>query len=178
MSARLSFVPLAALALCATAAFAPAQASDRQFFDSIEGQWQGPGEIVAGKYKGTKLVCNLAGDSLTSKSEGISLDGNCRVGVFSQKMSATISRKGKTYTGKFLDGAKGEGLDVVSGRVERDNVVIGINRKALDGAMVARLTNPETMNITISVKVGETLVPVIGMTLKRDLDRIATGSVR
>ncbi len=178
MSARFSFVPLAALALSAATAIAPVEASDRQFFDSIEGQWQGPGEIVAGKYKGTKFTCNLAGDSLAAKNEGITLDGNCRVGVFSQKMSATISRKGKTYTGKFLDGSKGEGLDVVSGRVGPDNVVVGINRKALDGAMVARLTSPETMNITISVKVGETMVPVIGMTLKRDLDRIATGSVR
>ena len=177
MSARFSFVPLAALALSAAAAVAPAEASDRQFFDSIAGQWQGPGEIVAGKYKGTKFSCNLAGDSMTSKNEGITLDGNCRVGVFSQKMSATITRKGKTYTGKFLDGAAGEGLDVVSGRVGADNVVVGINRKALDGAMIARLTNPETMNITISVKVGETMVPVIGMTLKRDLDQIATGSV-
>ncbi len=47
---------------------------DKQFFQTIEGQWSGPGEIVAGKYKGTKFVCNLAG-STPDESVGMTLDG-------------------------------------------------------------------------------------------------------
>ena len=160
------------------AAAAPATAGDQQFFESVAGEWKGPGEIVAGKYKGTKFVCNLTGDAADTREAGITLDGTCRVGIFSQKMSAVIARKGGTYTGRFLDGAAGEGLDVVSGRVSDDRVVVGINRKKLDGAMIAQLNDPTTMNVTISVKVGEQMVPVIGMTLKRDLDQIATGSIR
>ncbi len=168
---------LAAIAALA-AATAPVRASDKTFFESVSGEWKGPGEIVAGKYKGTKFVCNLIGDPSTAKAAGLTLDGHCRVGVFNQKMSAVIIQQGKSYTGRFLDGAAGEGLDIVSGQVRSDRVVMGINRNKLNGAMVAKLNDPETLNITVSVKVGDTLVPVIGMTLKRGPNQVATGAIR
>ena len=54
---------------------APVLASeDAAFFKSVEGKWQGPGEIVAGKYKGTKFVCTLDGTAPGGKT-GISMDG-------------------------------------------------------------------------------------------------------
>ena len=106
------------------------------------------------------------------------MDGSCRVGVFTQPMKARILKRGETYTGSFLDGAAGKGLDIVSGVVDSERVVLGINRQQLDGAMVARLIDPQTMNVTISVKVGDGMVPVIGMTMTRNLDSLAVGSVR
>jgi hypothetical protein len=172
------------LPLCFAAAFllsaAPSSArdADSAFFESVAGTWKGPGEIVAGKYKGTKFVCNLVGGPTATQQSGVSLDGTCRVGVFNQKMSAVISRKGKTYTGRFLDGAAGAGLDIVSGKISRDRAVMGINRKTLNGAMIARLHDSETMNVTISVKVGDDMIPVIGMTLKRGAENVKTGSLR
>ena len=84
---------------------------DHEFFRSLAGQWSGPGEIVAGKYKGTKFICDFKGDTPGS-SVGVTLDGSCRVGVFTQKMQASIERRGRVYRGKFLDGAKGKPLDV------------------------------------------------------------------
>ena len=92
--------------------------------------------------------------------------------------SATIRKAGGDYQGRFLDGAAGEGLDVTSGRVDGDRVIVAIERQQLEGAMVARLMDANTMNITVSVKVGESMVPVIGMTLARDLDSMAVGSVQ
>jgi len=178
MFSKFRIFPLC-LAAIALASATPALARDKDmvFFESVAGSWKGPGEIVAGKYKGTKFVCNLSGDAVEGVSAGISLDGHCRVGVFNQKMSALITRKGSTYTGRFLDGSAGDGLDIVSGRITRDRAVMGINRKTLDGAMIARLHDTETMNVTISVKVGKEMVPVIGMTLKRKADNIKTGSL-
>jgi hypothetical protein len=174
---RIISLCLAALALSSAS---PSQARDKDivFFESVAGDWKGPGEIVAGKYKGTKFVCNLSGDAVQGKAAGISLDGHCRVGVFNQKMSALITRKGSTYTGRFLDGSAGDGLDIVSGKVTRDRAIMGINRKTLDGAMIARLHDEETMNVTISVKVGKEMVPVIGMTLKRGPRKVASGVLR
>ncbi|WOS64496.1 hypothetical protein [Sinorhizobium fredii] len=172
---------VAAIALAATAGIAtPASsgARDKAFFEKVAGQWKGPGEIVAGKYKGTKFTCDLTGEPASGKDAGIKLDGFCRVGVFKQPMSAMITQKGASYTGKFLDGADGKGLDVVSGNVANDKVVVGINRKKLNGAMIARLQDAETMNITISVKVEETMVPVIGVSLNRQMDNIAVGSIK
>ncbi|MDX3925411.1 MAG: hypothetical protein QHC90_06310 [Shinella sp.] len=165
-------------ALSVLAAPAHAGSRDKAFFDQVSGTWQGPGEIVAGKYKGTKFTCNLSGTSASADDIGIQLDGHCRVGVFKQPMSALITKAGGTYRGKFLDGAAGKGLDIVSGTVTGDKVVMGINRQKLNGAMIARLQDDNTMNITISVKVEDTMVPVIGMSLNRKVDSMAVGSIK
>jgi hypothetical protein len=163
---RLSLTALVLL-LVGLAVPALAGSKDKEFFESVAGRWNGPGEIVAGKYKGTKFYCKLAGGPAIDHAIGITMDGSCRVGVFSQKMSAFIGQQGDDYTGRFLDGAKGEGLDIISGRVDGNKIVVGINRSRLDGAMVAQLEEPNVMNVTISVRVRNELIPVIGMTLSR-----------
>lgn len=171
---------LTVLAVAATGAMTiPAHADkarDARFFQQIEGKWRGPGEIVAGKYKGTKFVCQFDG-SVPQSTLGMSLDGDCRVGLFTQRMSATVERAGRTYKGTFLDGADGEGLDVTAGSVSPDRVALTLNRKQLNGAMLARLADQNTLNVTVSVRVGEQLVPVIGISLDR-LDPVKIGSVR
>ncbi len=166
------------LAFLSFAAIAPAAAAetDATFFRSVEGQWTGPGEVVAGKYKGTKFVCNFTGFA-ASGTPGMTLDGGCRVGLFMQSMKATITKSGSGYSGKFNDGAQGKGLDVVSGNViSSRKVVFGLHRKQLKGSMQARLPDHNSMVITVSVRVDEEMVPVIGMNLKR-VDGAAVGSI-
>ena len=166
------------LLLAGTALAAPASAADRErdFFQTVEGRWSGPGEIVDGKYKGTKFICNFTG-ATAAPGIGMSLDGSCRVGLFSQKMSATVEKMGgKGFRGAFLDGAKGKGLDVTGGQVTGNKVVLSLNRKALNGVMLARLADENTMNITVSVKYEGDLLPMIGISLKR-LDKVAVSSV-
>lgn len=172
------FAAIVPLTFSMTHSAATAASADDAFFSSVNGAWKGPGEIVAGKYKGTKFTCDLTGEPADGKETGIKLGGTCRVGVFKQPMSAVITRSGNGYTGKFLDGAEGKGLDIVSGQVSGDKVVVGINRAKLNGAMVARVQNGNSMNITISVKVADQMVPVIGLTLARDIDQIAVGSIK
>lgn len=173
-----AFLVVSALAATALLPVSGAVSSDKdhEFFRSIAGSWSGPGEIVAGKYKGTKFICNFKGDTPGARV-GVSLDGTCRVGVFSQPMKASIERAGRAYRGTFLDGASGKGLDVVSGNVSGKRVVLGLARNTLRGAMMARLNGNDNMNVTVSVKVDSKMVPVIGMNLKRT-DATATGSVK
>src|SRR5690606_34299234 len=135
----------------------------------------GSGESVAEINKGIKFVCNLEGTT-PEAAIGMTLDGSCRVGVFSQAMKATVTRVGSKYSGKFNDGAEGKGLNVTSGSVSGNKVVLGLNRKELNGAMLARVADRNTMNVTVSVRVEEELIPVIGMSLKR-VDNIAVGSI-
>jgi len=142
----------------------PASAGEKQFFNGIAGDWHGPGEIVAGKYKGTKFTCNLKGET-SQKNLGMNINGYCRVGMFSQPMSAVIKKSGKHYRGQFLDGEKGEGMEVTSGRFSTSRFVVGLKRNKLDATMVARLDGKRKLNVTISVLVQGTLVPVIGMAL-------------
>jgi hypothetical protein len=168
----------ASLVAFGPAMVAPAEAGsrDKVFFEGVAGEWSGPGEIVAGKYKGTKFNCSLTGVT-EGKSAGMTLDGYCRVGFFKQPMKATIMAEGRSYKGKFLDGAAGKGLDIVSGNVTGQKMVVGITRARLNGAMIARLQGKNSMTVTISVKVDETMIPVIGMSLNRQTDEIAVGSV-
>ena len=171
----------AVIPLVATAAFvgatgaASANERDKRFFESVEGSWVGPGEIVAGKYKGTKFTCTFTGSAPTEPI-GMTLDGSCRVGLFTQRMSASVQRKGNGYRGTFMDGAAGKGLDVVSGNVNGSKVVFSLNRASLKGAMIAKLASEDNMTVTVSVRVAKQLVPVIGMNLKR-VDGSSVGSV-
>ncbi len=156
---------------------APAVASerDKQFFQSVEGQWSGPGEIVAGKYKGTRFICNFTGSTPGNKL-GMALSGGCRVGLFSQNMSASVAKSGNGYKGSFLDGAAGKGLDITSGTISGNKVTLALKRNKLDGAMLARMADGDTMNVTISVKVDSQMVPVIGIKLNR-LDQNSVGAI-
>ena len=153
-----------------------ALSSDKNFFHNIQGQWSGPGEIVAGKYKGTKFVCTLGGKNTQTKV-GMEVDGTCRVGVFSQPMSAMIIKAGGGYVGKFLDGETGNGMDVTGGRYTKGRLVADIKRKDLNGIMVANLSNPNALKVTVSVNHNGNMVPVIGMHLQRTTDNVVTGSV-
>jgi hypothetical protein len=170
---------LAAIGVAFVAAVTPAQAGsrDKAFFRGVAGEWKGPGEIVAGKYKGTKFTCSLTGTAEEAEN-GITLDGFCRVGIFKQPMKAVIKSAGRTYKGQFLDGAAGKGLDIVSGNVSGQKMVVGITRAKLSGAMIARLQGENTMTVTISVKVEDQMIPVIGMSLNREEDEIAVGSIK
>jgi hypothetical protein len=166
----------AAIVLVAGAKTASAAERDQKFFQSIEGGWSGPGEIVAGKFKGTKFVCNFTG-SAPAGDVAVNLDGACRVGVFLQRMSAKIKKSRSGYTGTFMDGAEGKGLDIVSGSVvDSRKVVFGLNRKALNGSMIARLDDNDGMVVTVSVRVEDQMIPVIGVNLKR-VDATAVGSI-
>ncbi|MFM2279682.1 MAG: hypothetical protein RLZZ444_1913 [Pseudomonadota bacterium] len=180
MFSRHTLIAAGLSALAATtfvAAPAEAGSRDKAFFKGVAGEWSGPGEIVAGKYKGTRFTCNLSGIP-AEKNAGITLDGFCRVGVFKQPMKAVITASGGTYKGTFLDGAAGKGLDIVSGNVTSQKMVVGINRQKLNGAMIARLQGKNSMTVTISVKVEDQMVPVIGMSLNRQTEEIAVGSIK
>jgi hypothetical protein len=143
-----------------------AYSGEKQFFSGIAGSWYGPGEIVAGKYKGTKFTCRLNGKSV-QKNVGMDIAGSCRIGMFSQPMSARIKKSGNSYSGKFLDGEKGEGMDVTGGRFTTSRLVVGLKRKKLDATMVARLDKNRKLNVTISVDVQGKMIPVIGMALDK-----------
>lgn len=172
-----AFLPLAAAsALVGASAEADASERDRKFFKQIEGEWTGPGEIVAGKYEGTRFTCSFTGTT-PDDTIGMTLDGGCRVGLFTQKMNATVEfRGGEGYRGTFMDGAVGEGLDVVGGDVEGSKVTLALHRNQLKGAMLARLPDDDTMHVTVSVMVADTLVPVIGVNLTR-VDSRAVGAI-
>jgi hypothetical protein len=168
------------MAVLALILFSPmADASEKAFYGDIQGKWSGSGEIVAGKYKGTRFTC--AFDGLVPDAViGISVDGKCRIGVFAQPISAYIERAISGYAGSFMDGAQGDGMDVVGGRYTPSSIAVDIRRKDLHGVLVAKRSGEDRMSVTVSVRVQERLIPVIGMSLKRSgrgVDGTVTSSV-
>lgn len=175
LALKLVLLPIVAAPVFGGPSKAEASERERTFFQSVEGAWSGPGEVVAGKYKGTKFVCTFDG-AAPGEQIGMALDGSCRVGVFTQPMRASVVRERSGFRGTFLDGAAGKGLDVTSGKVVGNDAVFALTRSSLSGAMRARITGRDTMDITISVRVEDEMVPVIGMTLKRT-DSAPVGSI-
>ena len=169
----LKFASIAAMALTLSA---QALASPKDYFDQIRGQWSGSGAIIAGKFKDTQFTCKFDGESLVQT--GMKIDGSCNVGIFGQPMNAIIQKAGASYRGKFLDGEKGTGLDVTSGKFSGDKFVVGIKRNKLKGLLVASLEEAEKMKVTISVDVDGRLVPVITMKLDRVGDNIITSGTK
>lgn len=147
--------------------YAAAPDEEEVFFQKIQGQWTGPGEVVAGKYKGTRFTCTFSGAQEQAKV-GMVLDGSCRVGIFSQAVKARITRVEKGYQGSFNNGAKGDGMDIISGKIGNKHMVFGLVRENINGTMTAHLSDNDTMNITLSVKVSEEMIPVVGVQLKRN----------
>ena len=70
----LAAATIAAIGLSASPALSVDR--DKAFFEQVAGQWKGPGEIVAGKYKGTKFTCSLTGLPADGNLTGITLDVN------------------------------------------------------------------------------------------------------
>jgi len=144
-----------------------AQEPAAYLFHAFDGQWRGGGEVIAGKYKGTRFTCALT--SLSDMNQiGLSLDGQCRMGIFSQRLRAYMVRgKNGTFSGQVNEGAKGDGLDITSGRIGSDHVMVDLYRDNVHGTMLAKLSDDNAMSITLSVKVSDHFIPVIGINLQR-----------
>ena len=143
----------------------PAEASAR-YFKSVDGVWKGAGSVVAGKYKGTRFNCRLNGTE--ERGRELAIQGTCRIGLFTQRITARLARNGRSYSGTFLDGAKGDGMDITSGRVGGNKLTVAINSKGLTGAIVANLVAHNKLRVSVSVRVSSgRYVPVVGLDLTK-----------
>jgi len=161
------------LIMACSAGMVNAATQEERFLTSIAGQWSGPGEVVAGKYKGTKFTCTFAGISAITEV-GMTLDGTCRIGFFSQSIKAKFARGAAGYSGTFNEGAQAQGLDITSGRIKKNHMVFNLNRQRFNGSMTAHLADSNSMKITLAVKIESAVIPVIDMTLTRTGGAIGT----
>lgn len=141
----------------------------KKYFKSIEGTWEGNGEVIAGKYKDTKFKCTLNGK--TPKKIGMDIEGNCKIGIFNQKITAKITRHHDHYRGTFLGGAEKYGLDVVSGKLSNDIFIAALVRENINGSIIVNATHKNKMGIYIAVEVNERFYPIIELELDKQKKR-------
>src|SRR5687768_3863818 len=130
---RLVSLFVAAALLGGTAA-APATADDAaEFMARFSGDWLGTGELLIGPETGLQFHCELAGDpSRTQLTFGMT--GRCWMGKLSAPVHARLRYNAETnrFYGQFMDGADGNGLDIVAVRAA-DGFSMQLTRGAAQG---------------------------------------------
>ena len=127
-----------------------------------------PGRDRRRQIQGHEVQLHLRGNDAGQEARHVARRRLPRRRVHAEDVGERRAEQPAGYKGKFMDGAEGSGLDIISGNVVNGRkVVFAINRNQLRGVMQARLPDDNTMNVTVSVRVDESMVPVIGMSLKR-----------
>ncbi len=167
----------------------PARAGDdaAQFMERFSGEWRGTGKLLIGPEIGTKFHCALNGDpSRTQLTFG--MKGKCWMGRLSASVFARLRYNGDNnrFYGDFMDGAEGEGVDIVAER-KGNGFSMWLSRGQLQGELVANPAGKEKMTITISLidHKGDRKIPVVAMGFARKgadglppYDPVVTGALK
>lgn len=98
---------LSALVVAAAMAAAmPAQASEAEFLEMLEGSWAGSGSIrLKPDHDPVSVRCELSSDAAGS---GLTMDGHCSAMiVMSRAIGADLSVDGATYSGTYTGSPRG-----------------------------------------------------------------------
>ena len=114
----MSRVPsLFATALVAWMAASPARADDAsEIMARFSGEWLGTGQLLFGPQNGLQFHCALTGDPHSRL--GFGMTGRCWMGALSAPIYAALHYNAETdrFYGEFMDGADGDGVDIVAAR--------------------------------------------------------------
>lgn len=97
--------PLCVLALVAPFAM-PAAASEAEFLRSLEGSWNGRGEVrMRPDSRLVSVSCSL---DTEAEGEALTMDGSCRtMVVFSRRIGADLRADGVRYRGSYTGSPRG-----------------------------------------------------------------------
>ena len=179
---------LLAAALSAATASAPAKADDAaDFMARFSGEWLGTGELLVGSETGLKFHCELDGNpSRTQLTFG--MRGRCWMGKLGAPVHARLRYNADTdrFYGRFMDGAEGDGLDIIAERAG-EGFSMQLMRGAAQGRLTAEAVNPDQLKITMFYRFRGQEIPVVAMGFTRKdsglaglpdyLPREATGSI-
>ena len=151
------FAALAVLALSLPAFSLPAVATAEEndaaeFMERFSGEWRGTGKLLVGPETGMKFHCALNGDpSRTELTFGMT--GKCWAGRLSAQVHARLHYNAETnrFYGDFMDGAEGNGVDVI-GKRKGKGFSMTLSRGTAQGELIAKPAGRNKMTITILLK--------------------------
>ncbi|MBZ8134728.1 hypothetical protein [Afifella sp. IM 167] len=156
------------------------------FMERFGGEWRGSGRLLVGPESGLRFHCALAGDPSRSQM-AFGMTGRCWTGSLSAPVYARLrySSDQKQFFGSFMDGAEGDGANIVGER-SGEGFMLKLVRGELQGRLAAEPAGPGKMTVTLSLYdpgSGRTL-PVAAMGFARpDADALpiydptVTGSI-
>ena len=186
------FATLAVLALSLPGLSLPSTASAGEndaatFMERFSGEWRGTGRLLIGPETGMKFHCALDGDpSRTELTFG--MNGKCWAGRLSAQVYARLHYNAETnrFYGDFLDGAEGNGVDVIGERKDEGFSLL-LSRGMTQGELIAKPAGLNKMTITIllndSTRTRSVAVAAMGFARKGerhlpDYEPVVTGSLK
>lgn len=169
ISKGLKYLAMMALALGVGVVSVQANELETDFLAQFQGTWSGTGRVLAGPDRGIDFKCALNGKPSRTGVK-ISMDGKCSIGRLSARMGASIKYSAgvQKYIGRFMGGARGDGMDIYGDR--RGNTLkLRLSRGTTQGSMDLLLQKKDLMRVIISVTDSERgrTIPVIAMDLNK-----------
>jgi hypothetical protein len=165
----------AALALLAAPA---AQANEAEFMKRFSGSWIGTGQFLFGAEPRLEFACELKGDPSESQLT-FGMSGQCRMGAMSAPVHAQIRYNSDTrrYYGEFMDGADGNGVDLIGTRAG-EGFSLKLVRGPAQGRLSAETVGKNQMKVIIYYRDpnSQTETPVVAMGFTRK--EVITGSIQ
>lgn len=177
---------LSLLGLSSPSAGIAAENDAAEFMELFSGKWRGAGRLLVGPESGLKFYCSLDGNpSRTELTFG--LDGKCWVGKLSARIYARLHYNAETnrFYGDFLDGAEGNGVDVIGERRGKGFSLL-LSRGMAQGELIAKPAGRNKMTVTILLtdRARKRSFPVATMGFARNgekylpaYDPVVTGSL-
>jgi hypothetical protein len=156
--------------LAAATAISPARADDTAAFMSrFSGLWVGTGQLLFVADNNAEFLCELKGSpSPTQLTFGMT--GTCRMGSLSAPIRAQLRYNAETdaFYGQFLDGAEGDGVDLVGTRAG-DGFSLKLVRGQAQGRLAAEAVDRDQLKVVIYYRDprNDAEVPVVAMGLTR-----------
>ena len=167
MSRALSFALLAVLCL---GLLSPARAADpTAFMAKFSGEWLGTGQLLIGSDNGLQFHCALNGDpSRTRLTFGMT--GRCWMGKLSAPVHAQLRfhAEGDRFYGQFMDGAEGDGVDIVGERAG-EGFAMQLSRGMVQGRLTADAVNSDQLKVMLYYhsRAHNQDIPVVAMGFTR-----------
>jgi hypothetical protein len=173
------FLAVALAAALAMTATLPARADDAaEFMQRFSGTWVGSGQLLFNTGGASEFACELSGDPSASQLT-FGMSGKCWMGSLSAPVSASLRYNSDTnrFYGQFLDGAAGNGLDIVGNRAGR-GFSLKLVRGSTQGRLAAETIGEDQMKITIYYRdiKNDRELPVVAMGFTRK--DVITGSIQ
>lgn len=164
---RVLSLALATALLAATAAV-PARADDAaEFMRRFSGEWLGTGQLLFGSDNGAKFHCELKGDPSRSQLT-FAMSGRCWMGSLSAPVHASMRYNADTarFYGEFMDGAEGDGVDIIGMRAGED-FSLKLTRGPAQGRLEAATVNDDQMRVTMFYRFRNQDIAVAAMGFTR-----------
>ena len=154
-------------ALAGASAVRANEAAD--FMQRFSGSWLGTGQLLFGSENGLQFHCELNGNPSRTQLT-FAMKGRCWMGGISAPVHARLRYNAETkrFYGEFMDGADGNGVDMIGER-DGEGFSLRLSRGVAQGRLAAETVNSDQMRVMMFYRdrANNRELPVVAMGFTR-----------